>query len=262
MHQICRSDLPWARPSRIPLLKTTEVHVWKISWGKDDIHFHKLQKILSPDERQKASRFYFQKDRRRFIAAHACLRLLLASYLQIDASSLRFAYGAHGKPTLADESLRRKCSFNISHSHHLAILAFSRGQNMGVDVEFIRSHLADEQIVKNFFAPEEVVALRSLPPRMQAKAFVSCWTRKEAYLKAKGEGLSDSMNRFVVPMQQFDATCFAGMVEPAEGASRWSVWHLEPEPGYVGALATDAEYCSLKLMYIPVDHLPAMLEIG
>jgi 4'-phosphopantetheinyl transferase len=257
MHQTCRRNLQWTQPLQMPLLEPAEVHVWKISWSDEDIHLRRLQGILSPDERQKGNRFYFQKDRRRFIAVHACLRLLLGHYLQIDAASLQFDYGAHGKPSVASESLKQKCSFNISHSRNLALLAFSGRQTIGVDVESIQPHLADEQIAKNLFAPEEIATLRSLPPHLRDKAFFSCWTRKEAYLKATGEGLSDSMNRFIAPMHQFEVSCFAGIVEHAEDNRSWFIWHLEPAPGYVGALATDAAECSLQLLEISPDYLAA-----
>ena len=129
------------------------------------------------DERQRAGRFHFEKDRGEFIVGRALLRTLLGRYGHREPSQLEFHYGASGKPRLAgeDPSLR----FNLSHSHGLALYAFSRGRELGIDVEQIRSNADAKKIAERFFSSQEVATLRALPAHEREKAFFDCWTRKE-----------------------------------------------------------------------------------
>jgi 4'-phosphopantetheinyl transferase len=200
---------------------------------------------LSEDEGARAARFYFQKDREHFIVARGLLRSILGRYLDSEPSTLRFSYSNYGKPALvgAEEAALR---FNLSHSGGLALLAVTRGREIGVDLERVRPDFVDDQIAERFFSPREVARLRALPPGVQLEAFFTCWTRKESYIKAHGEGLS-------LPLDGFDVTLTPG--EPAallstrgdlREAALWSLRALHPWPGYVAALAVEGHDWQLK----------------
>ena len=162
-----------------------------------------LKQVLSADEHARAERFYFQKDRERFMVARGLLRTVLGRYLNQEPSQLRFCYSPYGKPALATGSGRNTLRFNVSHSHGLALYAITCGRELGVDVELIRPELPDEEIAERFFSFQEVSGLRALPPNMRLEAFFNCWTLKEAYIKARGEGLS-------LPLDQFDVALVPG----------------------------------------------------
>jgi len=179
----------WSPPPATLGLGSNEVHVWRADLALKVSGLPRLQQFLSADEKTRARRFHFQKDREHFVVARGILRSILACYLEMDPRQLRFCYSPYGKPALAWESGRSGLRFNVSHAHGLALYAITCGRELGVDVEFNRTDLAGEQIAEQFFSPREVVALRALPKKMQQEAFITCWTRKEAYIKARGEGL-------------------------------------------------------------------------
>jgi 4'-phosphopantetheinyl transferase len=229
--------LVWGPAPETLMLGRDEVHVWRASLDQTASRVQNYLRTLTPDERRRAARFYFARDRDHFIVARGVLRAILSSYLNRDPGQLRFCYNPQGKPYLPRESGGDWLRFNLSHSHGLALLAVTRDREIGVDVEHIRSGLADEQMAERFFSPQEVAQLRALPPARQAEAFFNCWTRKEAYIKAQGVGLS-------LPLDQFDVSLVPG--EPAallstrgdpHEASRWSLRELMPGSGYIAALA-------------------------
>ena len=196
-----------------------------------------LRHTLTTDECQRAERYVFEKDRTHFAVARGLLRVLLGRYLRQEPQHLRFTYGPHGKPALATDTGRAPLCFNVSHSHGLALYAVTRGREVGVDVERIRPEIAQEKIAERFFSRREVTVLRALPTSLQAAAFFACWTRKEAYIKAKGEGLA-------LPLGQFDVSLAPG--EPAmllrtawdpQEAACWALQDLAPAPGYRAAVA-------------------------
>jgi 4'-phosphopantetheinyl transferase len=162
-----------------------EVHVWRASI--DGLpHLAQLEATLTDDERARANRFRFPRDRERYIAARGQLRALLSRYLNRPARDFRFTYTAYGKPALVSDELR----FNVSHSHQLALFAFAWQRDLGVDVEYIKPDFGTMDIAESTFSLHEFAALRALSPDQQTDAFFNCWTRKEAYIKAIGEGLS------------------------------------------------------------------------
>ncbi len=208
---------------------------------------------LASDEQARAERFYFNRDRDRFIAAHGVLRAILGRYLNKTPKSLSFCYGSHGKPALARESGGDAIRFNISHSDGVALYAVSRGREVGIDLELIRDGLEIEEIAGRFFSRLELATLCALPTDVRKYAFFLCWTRKEAYIKARGEGLS-------LPLDQFDVSLIPGepvklmSTRPDSGeALRWSLQELSIEPGYVAALAVEGHRRSLA--YWQVDEL-------
>jgi 4'-phosphopantetheinyl transferase len=230
-------DASWSSPPERPSLGSNAVHVWRASLDQSPSQVAFFRNSLDDDERSRADRFYFSRDRERFIVARGVLRALLGRYLGKAPQSLSFSYSTHGKPALASESGADAIRFNLSHSHGTALYAVTRGRELGVDLEFIRRDLEAAQIAERFFSHSEIAALRALPPSLRQYAFFLCWTRKEAYIKARGEGLS-------MPLDQFDVSLILG--EPAallrtqpdaDEALRWSLCNLTLAPGYAAALA-------------------------
>jgi 4'-phosphopantetheinyl transferase len=185
----------------------------------------------------RAARFHFVRDRRRFIVGRGLLRTLLGRYLRLAPAALRFAYTPLGKPFLIADDAPEPLCFNLSHSNELALFAFSRNRAVGVDIEHVRPVDDYEQIAARFFAPAECAQLRTLPDGQRARAFFSCWTRKEAYIKAHGVGLSLPLERFTVSIAPDEpAGLLATLDDPAE-AARWSLLALPAGPDYEAALA-------------------------
>ena len=245
-------DAPWFSPPERLTLAGNAVHVWRASLDQSPSQVDRFQNTLAGDERSKADRFYFSRDRERFVVARGVLRALLGRYLNRAPESLAFSYSTHGKPALDSESDADAIRFNLSHSHGTALYAVTRGREIGVDLEFIRSDLEAEQIAERFFSQREIVTLRTLPLRLRKYAFFLCWTRKEAYIKAIGEGLS-------MPLDQFDVSLIPG--EPAallstqpdtDEALRWSLRNLTPDSGYAAALATKGRDWTLSCWQWPL----------
>jgi 4'-phosphopantetheinyl transferase len=192
---------------------------------------------LSPDERARAERFHFARDRDHFIAGRGLLRVILARYLETEPGTLRFEYGRHGKPRLAStagDGIR----FNVAHSRGLALYAVAVGRELGVDIERIEPRL-EQGIAERFFSPGEIATLRSLPPPVQREAFFACWTRKEAYVKARGEGLTLGLDQFEVSMCPGEPAALLHTASDPDEARRWSLQELAPGPGYAAALAVE-----------------------
>ena len=183
-----RSDLAWQdAPDQLPWLTSTVVHVWAVRLDSPPAHIDALYATLSADERERSSRFHFDRDRRRYICARGVLRQLFSRYLDAAAEEFTFSYGPSGKPSLGGR-FRGALTFNVSHSDDLALIAIGRDIELGVDVEAVRALDDADGIASRFFAPGENERLRSLPDGIRTGAFFACWTRKEAYLKALGSG--------------------------------------------------------------------------
>lgn len=233
--------LSWHLPPKTLLLGSDEVHVWQAVLNRPLSQVQSLFHILAVDERARAEQFVFQRDREHFIVAHGMLRAILSRYLHSTPEHVSFRYSSYGKPALSEESGDDTLRFNLSHSHGLALCAVTRGREVGIDLERIRSNVEFEQIAERFFSHREVATLRMLPPDLQQQAFFLCWTRKEAYIKARGEGLS-------LPLDQFDVSLVPG--EPAallhtQGdpyeTLRWSLQELTPAANYAAALAVEGQ---------------------
>jgi 4'-phosphopantetheinyl transferase len=236
----------WGVPPVTMELGNNEVHVWRVPLDEIVAQTDSYLHALAADERARAERLYFQRDRDRFIAAHGALRAILGFYLNRAPECVSFDYGSHGKPALAWESGGDTIRFNMSHSRGGALYAVARAREVGIDVEFIHRNLEVEQIADRFFSRRETATLRALPTDSRKYAFFLCWTRKEAYIKARGEGLS-------MPLDQFDVSLIPG--EPAgllntqpdsDDAVRWSMQDLNLAGGYVAALAVEGRGWSLS----------------
>jgi 4'-phosphopantetheinyl transferase len=236
----------WSLPPKTLLLGDNEVHVWRASLEQPPSQVERLQRKLSQEELERAKRFHFQRHRAYFIVARGLLRTILSRYLKIEPRRLHFQYGPKGKPELAGETSRRGLRFNVSHSHNLALYAVTRGRQIGVDVERIRPDVAGEKIAERFFSPREAATLRELPASVRQEAFYTCWTRKEAYLKAVGEGITLRLDQFEVSVTPGEPAVLLSINGDPKEASYWSLKGLGPGPGYVGALAVKGHGWDLR----------------
>jgi 4'-phosphopantetheinyl transferase len=203
-----------------------------------------LETILSADERERVRRFYFERDRTRWRVERACLRMLLGGYLGVPPGTLSFGYGRFGKPHL--NGLETPLQFNASHSGHILLIAIMLDRAIGIDVERIRSNLSVLDIAERFFSPLERAALAALPETLRTNAFFDCWTRKEAYIKARGEGLSLPLNGFDVSFLPGEPAQLLATRPDAAEASRWRLRELDVADGYKAALAVEGAQWRLK----------------
>ena len=212
---------------------SVEVEVWRVELDADEAALARHREILSEDELARADRFVVERPRRQLTITRSVLRRLLGERLGRDPRELEFEYGRDGKPALKGGG----ASFNVSHSHRRALIALALEGVLGVDLEWVREEMRHERVAERYFSVPEREVLRGLPAGEKAAAFFRCWTRKEAWLKAKGTGLR-------LPLAGFDVTLAPG--EPArllatrfddEEASRWSLAELDAGEGYAAALA-------------------------
>ncbi len=222
-------------PDAAVKLERGEVQVWFARLDRTPARLARMLTILNPDEAARAARFVMDVHRNRFVAARALLRDLLAGYLAEPPAAIHFAYNAWGKPALASGFSAADVRFNLSHSQDLALYAFALEREVGVDLELIRGDFANEQLAENFFSPAEVAVLRALPREYQARGFFNCWTRKEAYVKARGQGLSIELKSFDVSLAPGEEARFLR----GDDCVGWSLKSLDPGAGWVAALAAE-----------------------
>ena len=220
-------------------LSAGAVHVWRVALSWPPAQLPSLLSLLSPEERERAARFRFPRGYRRFIVSHAALRDILARYLSRAPQSLLFETNAYGKPFLAgDDSWLH---FNLSHSGEWALVAVTSLGPVGVDVEQVRDDFSGEAIARRFFSPSEVEAFLALPPELRTQGFFSCWTRKEAFIKAVGMGVSFALDGFAVSLHPDEQPRVLWVRDNPQEADSWSLLDLRPGPGYAAALAIRAK---------------------
>jgi 4'-phosphopantetheinyl transferase len=235
----------WEPPPENYALPVDEVHVWRASPDQPDAYIRDLKQILSPDEQERAAKFYFEADRRRYVVGRSTLRMLVGHCLGTPADRLRFDFGEAGKPSVTAGVLP-PLQFNVSHSREVVLIALARGRALGIDVEQIRTSVAVDQIAARFFSANEYKGLSLLTADMQRDAFFACWTRKEAYLKASGAGLSLPLDQFEVSLLPGDQPrLIATRHDPAE-ATRWTLRELDVGHGYKAAMAVEGSDWTLK----------------
>jgi 4'-phosphopantetheinyl transferase len=228
----------WNSPS-IPLALTpTDLYVWQVALDQAEDDVAHLHASLSADERARADRFHFDRDRRRYIVARGRLRAIIGRYLDRAPGSLMFEYGPQGKPRLALLSGQLPLHFNVAHSHEIALYAITLAGEVGVDIEYTQRQVRDiDQIAARFFSSNEHAVYCTLPALDRRAAFLRCWTRKEAFIKAIGEGLSHPLDRFDVTLAADQPAAILYIDgEPVE-SNTWSLFHLEPAADYIGAVA-------------------------
>ena len=229
----------------VPELASTEIHIWEFPLTISDSELNAFAKLLSEDERIRASRFRFPRDSSRFTVARASVRSILGGYTGAAARDLRFDYSRYGKPSLA--GVTADIRFNVSHSADLAMLAVVRGREVGVDVETIRVEVETDKLAERYFSLHERESLRAIPNHDRVSAFFRCWTCKEAFLKAQGLGLSRSLESFDVEVNpERPARLLSTRPDPEE-AARWSLRDVQPVQAYAAAVAVDGPTTSLMV---------------
>ena len=233
------NSLPWSPTRTSPALAQHELHVWRASIDVPSLLLRRFESTLHANEKERAEKFLVPQGRERFVAARGILRELLATYLEIDPEKVDLQYGPQGKPSLSAAHKSQIC-FSVSHSQGMGVFAFARGCEVGVDVEQIRANFKGMEIASHFFSSEEIAALAKLPPELATEAFFGCWTRKEAYVKARGQGLSIPLRSFTVRFEDSQQ-----LLRDEEGAP-WNCYGLGPAAGFAGAVVAKGENWSLK----------------
>jgi len=229
------SDAAFRLETKI-MLPADEVHLWRIDLASVASAEQRWAQILSVDERMRAARFHFCRDRQYFTATRALLRTILSSYLDSDPKALLFSYSEKEKPSLSPLQFPNPLEFNVSHSGHVALLAFARGRALGVDVEQLRENFDHAVIARRFFSEQEQHQLAALAPSERYQGFFRCWTRKEAYIKAQGTGLSLPLHQFDVSLKPGDRNALLATRPESAEASRWSLQEVMAGEGYVVAV--------------------------
>lgn len=246
-----RDCLIGSSPSAEGSVAEGEVHVWSAALDGDNVRRGRMIGILSDAERDRANRYRFEIDRRRFIVRRAVLRMILGRYLTQSPRDLEFDYDKFGKPELSDPAENPNIAFNLSHSDGLALYAITRNLRVGIDVECLRPIAEFRQIAANFFSRPESAHLFSLPPARQLKTFFRYWTCKEAYLKACGKGLSEPLNEVEFRLDSSGSFRLANIASAPKAVSRWSVNELDLCSGYVGALVVEGKDLKIAQWVFP-----------
>jgi 4'-phosphopantetheinyl transferase len=211
------------------------VHLWRIPLVETGATAS-LHELLSPDERDRAARFHFEKHRRRYVIGRGMLRSILARYVCKSPADLRFNYNPQGRPSLTEECHGVRIEFNLSHSEEMGLLAVVKDRMIGVDIEQLRP--MEQTIAQRFFSDNENAELCLLQDDEWKRGFFNCWTRKEACLKAIGQGISAPLDKFDVSLTPGQPAKLLAARTPLWGdIRRWQLEHLHPAPGYVGAVA-------------------------
>ena len=230
--------ISWKTPPDRLGMTEREVHVWRADLHASSYEQERLVACLSAEERSRAERFVFDRDRNFWAACRGILREILSLYLNRHPGNIEFIREPGGKPRLGRrrEKSEPQIMFNVSHSNGLALVALTLEQEVGIDLEKVRSEFATHEIAERYFSAQEQAEFRSLPDELQTEAFFLCWTRKEAFLKARGEGLQ-------VPLDSFTVSLTPGRPEvlSSADAERWHMFSFSPAPGYVAALVTEGQ---------------------
>jgi 4'-phosphopantetheinyl transferase len=228
----------------VPDLFSSTIHIWQFPVAIPEPEFIAFAELLSSEERDRASRFHFEKDARRFTVARATLRSILAGYTRVPAREISFLYSEHGKPSLANPATN--IQFSVSHSGGFAMVAVAIGRKVGADIEAVREDIEIEKLAKRFFSTRECQDLLGLPQERRLATFFRYWTCKEAFLKAQGVGLSRGLGSFDVGLETGSAHLAATRPDLAE-ADLWSLHEVESSPGYAAAVAVEGGISAMQL---------------
>jgi 4'-phosphopantetheinyl transferase len=229
----------------VPQLDSNGAQVWLIEFARFGSAEEICKSGLIAEEQERAARYRFAQDRKQYAVTRSCLRWLLGVYLGVEPLSIEIRYAEHGKPYLSEPY--RDLHFNVSHSDELALLAFCRGKMLGIDVERVREDLEVDEIAKRFFSPAEQAALVQLPAGQRRQAFFRCWTRKEAFIKAIGEGLSLPLHLFDVSVDPEQPATLLATRPVSTEAAQWSLRDLVVPRGYAAALAVRAPHLVVNM---------------
>ena len=230
------------RPVRdgVSRLEGDEVHVWRLALDGDDARVRSRLENLSHDELARSQKFRFKRDRDRFVVCRGALREILAPYLDLFPKEIEFGYNPQGKPFLTGGGEAAGVKFNVSHSEGYALVGVTLAGEIGVDIEHVRHDIEYKEIAHRFFSHNETELLMELPLQEQSRAFFACWTRKEAYVKARGGGLSIPLDRFEVSLTPEQGPVRFSSYDDENESSRWSLRSLVPWPDCIAALCVES----------------------
>ncbi len=231
-----RTEIAWSRLPEKLVLEKPCVHLWRGWLDQPEARVAQFERTLSPDERLRAQRFQFDRDRNRFIVGRGMLRATLARYLGVPPTRIALAYGAHGKPRLAAPFDWSRLRFNVSHSEGLALCAVALEREVGVDLERARPIREMAQVATQVFSEREQARLRCVSNDNPVTAFFRFWTSKEALLKARGDGFSGSVKQV--------ETSPAGRDQ--HHGVEWTSCELLPHPGFIAALVVEGRDWQLR----------------
>ena len=243
------ADFSWLPLPEELILAPNGIHLYRIPVSRFLPQLSHFRDILSSDELEKAERFRFPDDRHRFIITHALLRYILSRYLEIAPKQVQFSYGAYGKPALAGAGEDTEIRFNLSHAGNQAVVVVTRTRQVGVDIEHVRPLADMEQIAERLFSENEKWTLRQSKKEAASEIFFRYWTRKEAFVKARGDGLSFPLQR--VDVSQVSEKKTLGFVEDDGNISTWSFFELFPATDYVAALVVEGENMQVSCWECP-----------
>lgn len=249
------SFLNWRHSPPAISLAPDAVHVWRARLDISDDRLEAMASLLSPDEHTRAARFRFNRHRRRYVAARGRLRLILGRYLDRAPEAIAFQYGPQGKPWLPS------LEFNVSHTGDVALYAVTRERRVGIDVEAARALADADRIVDRFFSAREVEAYRALSSAKRARAFVTCWTRKEAFIKAIGEGLSHPLDTFDVTVQADEPAALLALNRDPQAAARWHMQALPVGAGYAATVVAEDPPWHLSCFDVSTQPVPRHAEV-
>jgi 4'-phosphopantetheinyl transferase len=249
----------WQTPSPSLDLPAGHLHIWRVPQEVPAAALARYWPILAADEQARANRFHFDRDKNRYVVARAVLRLINGRYLSLPPQQITFTYTEYDKPALAPTQSAfpdgGRLQFNVSHSGGLAMMAFCRDAEVGIDVEKRRLLDDGEQIAERFFSASEVAVFKSLPTEQRNEAFFNCWTRKEAYIKAIGEGLSCPLDVFGVTLTPGEPARLLQIRGSEAAAAEWSLFSLEPDEGFITAVAIPGQNWQLSYWQWPEGRL-------
>ena len=239
--------IEWPSPTGNPPLAGHEIHVWAASLNVPDTALQNFSATLSPDELERANRFKFSKYRNRYISGRGALRVILAKYLGRDAPELQFHYLENGKPILAEDLARAGIHFNLAHTGDLALVGVTRIGRLGVDVESVRPIKNVDELVARFFSPRENVLFQKLPDGQKPEAFFNLWTRKEAMLKATGEGITRSLSLVEVSFLPGEPAQLLAIAGDSAARERWFLKEFIPAKDFTAAVAVERVTSNLQM---------------
>ena len=239
------TKVEWTITSQPPNLNGEEVHVWRIDLSDIAEAMPKLSQLLSSDEQQKASRYHFEKDRNNFTIRRAVLRKVLSLYMDVTPAELHFIYNNFDKPALeADTSIR----FNASSSRGIGIVAIVLDTRIGIDIEFLDASFSKLEIAEKYFSTDEVRAIGDLQSELRTAAFFDCWTKKEAYVKAVGDGMSHPLPNLAISSEKPGSFSIAATSEEEKG---WTVKSFIPEENYIASVAYEGGLRTIRHFQLP-----------
>jgi 4'-phosphopantetheinyl transferase len=242
------NDPTWSKPPKRLEIAKNQIHIWRTNLDITKERLEKFKGLLSRDELQRARKYKFERDRDWYVSRRSLLRVLLSNYLEVPPDTITFSYNRYGKPFLRDDFSTVQLDFNLSHSGGFALYAFGLETILGIDIE--RRHYYSDfmKLAERYFSAYEIEELRSLPPQKRSIGFYNCWTRKEAFIKAHGEGLSLALDAFDVSLIPEEPAHLLATRGDLESADKWRLVAFTAFTGFTAALAVKGSICDLVFL--------------